>query len=68
MGISEETDAIALVVSEETGALSICFQGKLEHDLELDELRQRINEILNAGKDATATSGKEDGHELGTLA
>lgn len=67
MGISEETDAIALVVSEETGALSICFQGKLEHDLEPDELRRRLNEILNPGTSA-ATSGKEEGHGLGTLA
>ena len=49
MGITEETDAIALVVSEETGALSICYEGKLEHDLEPDELRQRINEILVGG-------------------
>ena len=68
MGISEETDAIALVVSEETGALSLCFQGRLEHDLELEELRKRINEILNEGRDAASGSAKEDGHGLGTLA
>ena len=50
MGITEETDAIALVVSEETGALSICYEGKLEHDLEPDELRQRINDILSGDR------------------
>jgi diadenylate cyclase len=67
MGISEETDAIALVVSEETGALSLCYQGKLEHDLEPEELRQRINEILNEGSaDKAAAPEKEGGHELGT--
>jgi diadenylate cyclase len=68
MGISEETDAIALVVSEETGALSLCFQGKLEHDLEPAELRQRINEILNEGSadKAAAEPEKEGGHELGS--
>jgi diadenylate cyclase len=49
MGATEETDAIALVVSEETGALSICYQGKIEHDLEPDELRKRLNEILTFG-------------------
>lgn len=68
MGISEETDAIALVVSEETGALSLCFQGKLEHDLEPAELRQRINEILNNGSGKADETETEGGHELGTAA
>ncbi|MBK8091032.1 MAG: TIGR00159 family protein [Verrucomicrobiaceae bacterium] len=68
MGITEETDAIALVVSEETGALSLCYHGKLEHDLEPDELRSRINEILfGEGSDdrstAETTKDKEDAHE-----
>lgn len=49
MGVTEETDAIALVVSEETGALSICHQGKIEHDLEPEQLRRRLNEILTFG-------------------
>ena len=66
MGISEETDAIALVVSEETGALSLCFQGKLEHDLEPMKLRQRINEILTDGAAANSESAPEGSHELGT--
>jgi diadenylate cyclase len=68
MGITEETDAIALVVSEETGALSLCYQGKLEHDLEPDELRQRINEILSGDSNGDGTpvkKDKEEGHELG---
>jgi diadenylate cyclase len=66
MGISEETDAIALVISEETGALSLCFQGKLEHDLEPDEMRQRINEILtDGGAGAHPESATEGSHELG---
>jgi diadenylate cyclase len=60
MGISEETDAIALVVSEETGALSLCYQGKLEHDLELDELRQRINEILVEGSAPGEPYGRQN--------
>ena len=67
MGITEETDAIALVVSEETGALSLCYQGKLEHDLEPDDLRQRINEILagDANDVSASDKDKEDSHELG---
>ncbi|MEI6536276.1 MAG: diadenylate cyclase CdaA [Verrucomicrobiaceae bacterium] len=46
MGISEETDAVALVVSEETGALSLCYQGRLEHNLEPEDLKERLQEIL----------------------
>lgn len=49
MGITEETDAIALIVSEETGALSICFKGKLHHDLDADQLRHKLDLILNTG-------------------
>lgn len=46
IGITEETDALALVVSEETGALSLCHRGKLEHNLEPAELKERLQEIL----------------------
>jgi diadenylate cyclase len=46
IGITEETDAVALVVSEETGALSLCYKGKLEHDLTQEQLRERLQEIL----------------------
>ncbi|MCB1206584.1 MAG: diadenylate cyclase CdaA [Verrucomicrobiae bacterium] len=47
MGITEESDAIALVVSEETGAISIAINGKLERDLEGKELRERLYELLS---------------------
>ena len=49
IGITEETDAVALVVSEETGALSICFKGKLIHDLEPEVLRRHVDDILTNG-------------------
>jgi len=47
MGITEESDAIALVVSEETGSISIAINGKLERDLEGEALRERLNELLS---------------------
>ncbi len=46
MGVSEESDAIAIVVSEETGHISIAVEGALERDLDLAELRHRLNELL----------------------
>ncbi|WP_009963637.1 diadenylate cyclase CdaA [Verrucomicrobium spinosum] len=63
IGISEETDAIALVVSEETGALSLCYKGKLEHDLEANELRTRLQQILMFGDDDEEETkpGKQEG-------
>jgi diadenylate cyclase len=61
LGISEETDAVALIVSEESGALSLAYRGKLEHDLEPEKLRQRLNEILNYSEgDETEAHTKED--------
>ncbi|MBL9152464.1 MAG: TIGR00159 family protein [Verrucomicrobiales bacterium] len=46
MGITEESDAIALVVSEETGAISIASEGHLERNLDPDHLKDRLNALL----------------------
>ncbi len=46
IGISEETDALAIVVSEETGNVSICHRGKMEQDLDGTQLKERLEEIL----------------------
>ena len=58
LGITEETDAIALLVSEETSALSICFNGEIEHDLEPDELRERFRHVLRYGTFQTVANKK----------
>jgi hypothetical protein len=42
IGITEETDAIAIVVSEETGGISVADAGKIERDLDVETLRQRL--------------------------
>ena len=65
MGITEETDAIALIVSEETGALSLCFRGKLEHDLEPAVLKDLVNDILIHGSPQNADERDEQTRELG---
>lgn len=68
MGITEESDAIALVVSEETGAISIAIEGKLERDLEEEALRERLHGLFSPGggeeseeepDSGTKVSGKE---------
>lgn len=46
IGITEETDAIAVIVSEETGAISIATGGKIERDLTVEQLRDRLSTEL----------------------
>jgi diadenylate cyclase len=46
IGVTEETDAIAVIVSEETGSISLAISGKIERDLSVDQLRDRLGELL----------------------
>ena len=46
IGITEETDAIAVIVSEETGAISIAVAGNIERDITVEYLRERLSELL----------------------
>ena len=47
IGISEETDCVALVVSEETGKISIVFDGQLSSGLDAPALAERLRELLS---------------------
>jgi diadenylate cyclase len=46
IGVTEETDAIAVIVSEETGGISVAIGGKIERDLTVEQLRNRLGELL----------------------
>ncbi len=46
LGITEESDGVAIVVSEETGGISICHRRRIERDFTAETFRQRIAEIL----------------------
>ncbi len=46
IGITEETDAISVVVSEETGFISIAVGGAIERDVTVEYLRERLSELL----------------------
>jgi diadenylate cyclase len=47
MGLSEETDAVILIVSEETGAISMAIQGKLETHLDMGTLRDTLTDLFS---------------------
>ncbi|HEY8901341.1 MAG TPA: diadenylate cyclase CdaA [Chthoniobacterales bacterium] len=46
LGLSEESDALAIVVSEETGQVSICHNGLIERDLGVEKFRHRLSQLL----------------------
>jgi diadenylate cyclase len=50
IGLTEETDAVVVVVSEETGHISVASGGKLTEDLDGDALRQYLSGALPPGR------------------
>ena len=50
IGVSEQTDCLAIVLSEETGRISLAVNGNLLYNLSLDELKIRLLEGLTPSK------------------
>lgn len=63
LGISEESDAIALVVSEETGKISIAIGGALNHGLSIDDARIMLVEELKPKTEVLLDDEFEDEDE-----
>jgi diadenylate cyclase len=60
LGLSEESDAVTLVVSEETGIVSICHRGKIERNFDPESLKLRLGELFLQEHDE-----KPDSEQLG---
>ena len=63
IGISEESDAIAIVVSEETGKISIAVGGNLNYNLSLDDARMILIEELNPKREVLLDDEFEEEEE-----
>jgi diadenylate cyclase len=50
VGLSEETDAVVIVVSEETGVISLAVEGVVERSLDTERLGERLVALLGAGE------------------
>lgn len=59
IGLTERTDAVAVVVSEETGGISICENGVLQRNLTEKQFREKISEIFISGKSHETESGSQ---------
>jgi diadenylate cyclase len=60
LGMSEQSDAVVLVVSEETGAISLAYDGKLYYDLSPIEATRKLRELLDR-KARSGKTGQSDG-------
>jgi diadenylate cyclase len=47
LGVSEQSDAVILIVSEETGAISLAYESKLYYDLSPLEVQRKLKELLD---------------------
>jgi diadenylate cyclase len=66
LGMTEQSDAVVLVVSEETGAISLAYDTRLHYDLSPAEVTRKLTELLDKGsrKEAdTETAPEPEGKE-----
>lgn len=63
VGVTEETDAVVVVVSEERGTISVCFSGNIIRDLDVVHVRKALLGLFqkkkNKGKDAKGGRGAD---------
>ncbi len=63
LGITEESDSVAIVVSEETGIVSICHRGKIERNFDPESFRRRLARLLSLEKYEKTDSAEPGGED-----
>lgn len=53
VGVSEASDSLTIIVSEETGKVSIALHGEIMHDVDADYLRKQLCYVQNRHREAT---------------
>ncbi|MCD8568160.1 MAG: DNA integrity scanning protein DisA nucleotide-binding domain protein [Geovibrio sp.] len=53
IGITEETDAVSVTVSEEKGSITVAHKGVLSEELDAEMLRVRLKELFEADRRGT---------------
>ena len=66
VGISEESDAIAIVASEETGQISMALDGRLSRDLTHDRLKAVLRALMRVDRDTHRPRLPRNGRHNGT--
>jgi diadenylate cyclase len=61
LGMSEQSDAVILVVSEETGAISLAYDAKLYYDLSPIEVTRKLKDLLDRGVRGRRLDSSGDG-------
>lgn len=51
LGVAESTDAVVLVVSEETGAISLAYDSELHYDMKETEITRTLERLLNSSSE-----------------
>ncbi|MBR5867752.1 MAG: diadenylate cyclase CdaA [Spirochaetaceae bacterium] len=62
LGIAEQSDAIVLVVSEETGAISLAYDSKLYYNLSKEQLEKTLAKQLNLSQEISNKEEELDGN------
>jgi diadenylate cyclase len=60
IGVTEETDCVAVVVSEETGQVSVCVDGKLVINLSDEEFREKMESIFLPNEETNEEHTEEE--------
>jgi diadenylate cyclase len=51
IGLSEETDAVVIIISEETGSIATAVDGRLERNVDMGSLREFLTDMFAPSKE-----------------